>query len=238
VTEFYRDNSIVEPRLAGKETVTLKMSFDSHIQEEVLEAYALGRIAESESLGLEEHLLLCRVCQQQLERTDEFVRAFRVAARGLPVDSQPPAHGTVLKAIPVAGFFAGWWSPAPVAAAFALAAMGVVSLAPRPIVLQHMAAVRLDAVRGAGVGPVAVVAAAQGLELELDTKGLDGAAFRVELSDARGRQLWQGPRALPIAGDNVIRASIPRAVSAGQYWVRLYDPADGRLVREYGLRAQ
>ena len=210
------------------------MPLMTHLEEDVLEAYSLGRIAEDEAASLEEHLLICRTCQERLERTDDFVRAFRMAVRTSPETpkAEPPRsrYGALCSA--------AWLRPAPMAAALALAAIAVVALAPRPADLAQPAEAHLTALRGAGgeTGP-SVVPADRPLRLELDVKALPAASYRIQLADARGRQVWES--AAPAAVElGHVRASVPHAIPAGLYWVRLYDPATGALAREYGLRAE
>ena len=62
----------------------------THIQEELLERYSLGKLAEDESASLEEHLLICHSCQDRLAETDEFVRTIRAAVPKLAAKPQPP----------------------------------------------------------------------------------------------------------------------------------------------------
>jgi anti-sigma factor RsiW len=57
---------------------------NDHIDEETLELYALGRLAEEEAAPVEEHLLVCHSCQDRLASTDEFIRTVRAAASNLP----------------------------------------------------------------------------------------------------------------------------------------------------------
>jgi Putative zinc-finger len=49
----------------------------NHISSELLELYALGRLAEAHKAAVEEHLLLCGVCQRRLERIQEFISALQ-----------------------------------------------------------------------------------------------------------------------------------------------------------------
>ena len=53
---------------------------DVHISVEVLEEYGLGRMAEPDTIDLEEHLLICQVCQTRLEQIDEYLRVSKAAA--------------------------------------------------------------------------------------------------------------------------------------------------------------
>ena len=59
------------------------MSFDigPHVNSDVLEQYAMGRLAEAEIASVEEHLLACPRCQTDLEHTDDFIRSARVALK-------------------------------------------------------------------------------------------------------------------------------------------------------------
>ncbi len=210
------------------------MPLMTHLEEDVLEAYSLGRIADDEAAALEEHLLICRSCQERLDWTDDFVRAFRMAVRSVPQAPKTEAPRSRFGAL----WSGAWFRPAPMAAGLALAAMAVITLAPRPPELAQAADVRLAALRGPGglAGPV-VVPAYRTLRLELDAKALPGASYRIELADARGRQVWQSSAPAAVELGNV-RATVPRPIPAGLYWVRLYDPATGALAREYGLRAE
>ena len=211
------------------------MSLSSHIEEEVLEAYSLGRIADREAAGLEEHLLLCSACQERLEQTDDFVRAFRVAVHGLAPTTEykrPSAAGRVWN------WLAAGLSPAPMAAVVAVTAMAVVALAPRPADSQAApAAIRLQALRGNGVSLSHEYPANRRLQLELDTKALSGDAYRVEVSDSQGQRLWQSQASVPVQ-DGLIRVSVTRTMPSGLCWVRLYDPQSGQLAREFGFRTR
>jgi hypothetical protein len=51
-----------------------------HISEDDLERYATQRIPGTESGPLEEHLLICRECQDRIQSEIDFVIAMRSAA--------------------------------------------------------------------------------------------------------------------------------------------------------------
>ena len=53
---------------------------DRHPEEEELERYALGTLADAEAGAVEEHLLTCEDCRQRLAETDDYVQALRQAA--------------------------------------------------------------------------------------------------------------------------------------------------------------
>ncbi len=209
------------------------MPLTTHFSEDSIEAYALGRLPEKEAGGLEEHLLICSVCQERLERADNFVQAFRVAVHA-------PKAELMGKKPPQPAWFS-WlrasWQPLPMAAAVAVLAITIVALAPRRANVESETVVALAAMRGGSSEAIAVVPGHQRLHLDLDATALAGRTYRVELADSRGRRIWQSPT--PVAVDNGhVKAALGRSVPAGLYWVRLYDPASGQLAREYGLRAK
>jgi hypothetical protein len=51
-----------------------------HFPEDVWEAYALGMQSEEACTSLEEHLLICPACQDQLAQADEYIQVVRSAA--------------------------------------------------------------------------------------------------------------------------------------------------------------
>jgi len=193
----------------------------SHLNEEELEQYCLGSLGEERCATLEEHLMLCEACCEQLTKTEAFIASIRHAARFRAKEEKQ-----------VAGVIAGrtrinWLRnqlvPAFVIAAFLLVLAAVWSgwragvPAPLPF------AVQLTALRGAAPGQAP---AGRPLLLQLDLTGL---------SDAR-----------PLAGEVVdgwgarvaefrVGARVPlRAMPAGSYFVRIARTS-GELLREYAL---
>jgi hypothetical protein len=57
--------------------------FSYHVSEDVLETYAMGMLSDEDCAPLEEHLLLCCICQRRLEQTDEYIRIIIAAASNL-----------------------------------------------------------------------------------------------------------------------------------------------------------
>ncbi|MDZ7638361.1 MAG: hypothetical protein U5J83_08950 [Bryobacterales bacterium] len=53
--------------------------WEQHIDEDLLELYAMGRLPETQAAPLEEHLLLCEQCRESLTQLDDFVRALASA---------------------------------------------------------------------------------------------------------------------------------------------------------------
>ncbi|MGA2120054.1 MAG: hypothetical protein ABSH56_35625 [Bryobacteraceae bacterium] len=54
-------------------------SVPKHIPGDTLERLVMNRLSESELEPVEEHLLVCRSCQDRLEAKDEFVKAMKAA---------------------------------------------------------------------------------------------------------------------------------------------------------------
>jgi len=50
-----------------------------HFPDDILENYAMGKLSDQESEPVEEHLLLCSVCQERLDELDDFVQAIKIA---------------------------------------------------------------------------------------------------------------------------------------------------------------
>jgi len=64
----------------------------SHIPEDVLERYALRRLADADRVPLDEHLLFCPACQVSLKGMDEYVKVMKAALAALqttPLSTRP-----------------------------------------------------------------------------------------------------------------------------------------------------
>jgi anti-sigma factor RsiW len=57
-----------------------------HIDEDDLELYALGRLAQAQAAPVEEHLLVCETCRARLAEWDGYTRAMREAMRRAAVN--------------------------------------------------------------------------------------------------------------------------------------------------------
>lgn len=68
-----------------------------HFPDDILEKYAIGKLSDQESEPVEEHLLLCSVCQERLEELDDFVQAIRIAL----ADPAPTPPAKVTLRIPI-----------------------------------------------------------------------------------------------------------------------------------------
>jgi anti-sigma factor RsiW len=68
----------------SEEVLVVNIGLEGHIAEEILEAYALGKLSDSECAPLEEDLLLCPTCQDRLLEIDEYVRVVQAATERSP----------------------------------------------------------------------------------------------------------------------------------------------------------
>jgi hypothetical protein len=57
----------------------MNAGFDRHYPERIWEAYSMGMLSEKDSRPLEEHLLLCPLCQDLLAEADEYIRVAKAA---------------------------------------------------------------------------------------------------------------------------------------------------------------
>jgi anti-sigma factor RsiW len=51
----------------------------SHIPEDLLERYAMGRLSRQDCARLHRHLLRCSSCQVHLQQIDEYVKVMKAA---------------------------------------------------------------------------------------------------------------------------------------------------------------
>jgi hypothetical protein len=187
-----------------------------HADDELLEQYALGTLGEQETAELEEHLLACGACREQLVQTEEFIRTVRQAAEAKP------------KVIPIR------WNRKPVWAALGVAASLTIvtgvsmwrepAAAPATIFLQPLRGPESGETLPAGRAAVFVMEAPDAPPCCL-----------VEIVDL------EGERQASSAGD-IREGKLSVKVSGlkeGEYWVRVYrGGAERELLREYRVRAQ
>ena len=69
----------------------MNIGFPFHVPEDALEKCALGRLPDADCTPLDEHLLICSICQAHLEEIDEYVRVMQ-AALGAQFTTLPERH--------------------------------------------------------------------------------------------------------------------------------------------------
>lgn len=215
-----------------------------HPGEDALEEYAFHRLGESQVASLEEHLLVCELCQAELQQIDEFVLAMQQGAAELDMVAVTGAGWQ-------ARLFASLRECLPLTPGRAALAGVMVVLCAAAFIDWPRAnggppvAVKLTALRGnaqeagsaGGGGQSAAGTAPAGRPLALSIEVPDLAPqtpCRVEIVNATGRTAWSGSGAIS-EGRVAITALIH--LGPGVYWVRVYtggpDP-----VREFGLRLE
>ena len=184
-----------------------------HMDEEELEQYSLGASSPESAAAIEEHLLICQECRDQLRKSDEYVVALRSAA----------AHERLAARSGERRF--GLWLPAVAALACGLLLFAVIGYRTAPA--GPAVAVDLIAMRGAGTTGTAP--AGRSLLLHPDLTGLPASyAYRIQVVDQNGREVRQS---LMEAARGTVQFT---GLSAGTHFVRVYLPG-GDLLREYGL---
>jgi hypothetical protein len=189
-----------------------------HRTDDQLEQYALGRLAESERLELEEHLLICESCQARLDGIADFSHGMKEALEAQP----PPAEA------PRRDWFAWLRRPAiSMALAFValIAVMAVFSGGDKK--LPPVSSLQLTALRGEMPG----VSPAREIDLTLTDAPKAEGPFRVEVVNAMGLKVWNG---LADSGPRGVEVKVQQQLSQGDYFVRMYS-VTGQLLHEYGF---
>jgi hypothetical protein len=191
------------------------MSNVAHLNEDVLERYAMNRLSEAESEEVEDHIAICSDCLDSLDHVTAFVNGMRTALREAESTQAPESKPK--------SWFQRWLTPGrtsiPVWAGLAVAATAVLLFVNRPAELSPAALVTLDGTRGSstvvhGTGP---------FEFELFMPA-EGKSYHVELLDAGGARLWESE----VPGQNgKLRATVKLRMSAGQYYLHVTEPVSG-----------
>ena len=195
-----------------------------HIDENVLDRYAMGTLPAAAIPQVEEHLLICSFCQTRLVETDDFLIHFRAAAT--QVELQPAsfwqrflnAHRLI------------WGGSAVAAAALMLFLVTGEPRLNRP----QPATVLMQSLRG----PEEPAQIAKGrpsvLIFDLPIPATHP-SYEVEVVDTAGKQILKGQG---IVKEDHLVFPIQKLAPAA-YWVRIYQKQPAKeLVAEYGLQAK
>jgi len=204
----------------------MQLDRESHASEETLESYAMGLLDGPALARVEEHLLVCAHCQEQLKEADIYVAAMRTAAAGLELEDEARKDGWARVSEAFTFRRMGW--------AMAVAALLVLGVA-----------LRLSWLSAPSVQPLALVLetnrgselqrapAGRPLMLSLDATGLPVLpSYDVETVDARGAVQAQFHA---VTGQSGIKIQLAGGLSRGTYFVRVYSPTR-ELLREYGVQ--
>jgi len=204
----------------------MQLDRESHATDETLESYAMGSLNGPALAEVEEHLLVCPHCQEQLKGADSYVAAMRNAAAGLELEDEARKDWWARVSAVLRFQRIGW-----AMAVAALLIFGValrLSMRPAPS-LQPLALV-LETNRGSELQRAP---AGRPLTLSLVATGLPVLpAYEVEVVDAKGAVQAQFPAVTAQSG---IKIQLAGGLSRGNYFVRIYSPSR-ELLREYGVQ--
>jgi anti-sigma factor RsiW len=190
----------------------------SHINDDELDLYALGRLSSEALPQVEEHLLVCEACQIRLRQSDEFTALFRHAAA--QPDARPKSHWARL-----------WRRPVGLAAAAAAMLAVLVVVTRREGSPVAPAIVSMQSLRGPEA-PARVDSGRPAI-LVFDIETSSPASYEARLVDREGNELRK-PRTAAQDG----RLTVPlEALPEGSYWVRVYRAGESDPIAEYGLQA-
>jgi hypothetical protein len=192
-----------------------------HVEEEVLERYAMGGLSAELLPALEDHLLSCSACQSRLMETDEFIRSFRIAASDLGEMNAVPFWKQIFR------FYPARWAVAAVLLTMSLAFVGVL----RRGVHAPAAIVVMQSLRGPDRG--AHIPAGEPAVLIFDLAAPAAGSCRLQIVDPVGKKVQETGTSLR---EGRLAASVG-GLARGDYWVRLYRVGNNELLAEYSLRA-
>ncbi len=230
-----------------------------HPSDDALEEYLMGRVEEPARSVFEEHLFYCSQCLEAAEAASQFAALLKlgIAEFHAREQHQPASQRWFgLRPRSAARLWSGWvrpaWPPCGrwserlslATAGAALAAVLALALLTWRPQMGAPAAVVLVALRGSDAGSVAHAPAGRPLDVSIDAARLPGATYSLQIVDANGTEVWQGP--VSLERNMHLAARVPKPFRAGAYWVRLHQSSAGPpsrqrtegLVREFGLRIE
>ena len=195
-----------------------------HPDSEELERYALGRTPFGVMDGLEDHLLVCETCREQVRDAELFAETVRCAITSSESRARSGSKW---------GYYLGAFTP--LRAAFAGAAVAVLAVfigfAGHPSRPSGYSDLALSVTRSATDRPAPALAGT-GLRLSLDIAGLpEMERYGVSMVDKLGKQVYATTAS---ASGLTLPAQVDKALPPGTYWVRVND-AGGETLREYPL---
>ena len=195
----------------------------SHIEEDLLDQYAMGTLSGESVQEVEEHLLICRSCQTRLAETDEFLAVFSAAVTEQDAHPSRGWKGIVLSRT-------GLW-----AGAAALASLAVLLMVgPRHDTRPPAVTILMQSFRGADSDRSAAPGKPMVLVFDLPVHA-PPANYEIDVVDTAGNEVV-------VAGAELRSGQLAARfgkLASGSYWVRVYRTQSTReLVAEYGLRVE
>ena len=192
-----------------------------HIEEDLLDQYAMATLPEGSVAEVEEHLLGCSFCQKRLVEADEFLTVFRKAATELGArPAQQPRQFWPSRVI-------AWGSAAALAALLVFLISGQRQEAKPPPAIVFMQSLR-------GPWTEAQIVSGRPCRLVFDLPVQSTVDYEVEIVDEIGKGILT-IRAEVRNGQLIVPL---KKLGRGSYWVRVYRVRpDRQVLAEYGLRA-
>jgi hypothetical protein len=195
-----------------------------HIEENLLDQYALGTLSAESIAELEEHLLVCSICQSRLVEVDELLLLFREAA---PLENTRTTSR--------------WWNAFAFRTSLLSGTAAVLSTLLIMLITGDSHRARLspaillmESLRGPEAGPVMTSATPSLLVFDVAAPA-NPADYEIEIVDAVGNQVLK--RGAEVR-DGRLAVLVDR-LARGSYWVRVYRQQPAReLFAEYSLRAE
>jgi hypothetical protein len=199
----------MDRRLPERDQSALQILKGSHLTEDALEVYSLGRLSAEEDIAVvEEHILVCGYCQTRLEKMDGFVAAAVAGAKAVAANPEPNKSRNYLPIAIAAGAALMVFIPGLLEQNSDLASIDLVAVRNET---------RLNAPAG------------KKLYLKPDLTGLTATAYDWELSAVDGQLKSSGKLDLSSG-----RLSVS-GLEAGQYWLRLKAGGQQEILREFSL---
>ena len=195
-----------------------------HIEENLLDQYALGTLSAESIAELEEHLLICSFCQSRLVEADELLILFREAATLQDASTTP-------RWLNAFAFRTSLWSgtAAALTALLILLITGDSHRAKLPPAILLM-----QSLRGPDAGAEMSSARPFLLVFDVDVQA-NHADYEIDIVDAVGNEVLK--RAAEVR-DGRLAAPLEK-LARGSYWVRVYRKQPGKeLLAEYSLRSK
>jgi hypothetical protein len=204
-----------------------------HLDDIVLERYAMNTLSELEAEQVEDHISLCANCLNRLDEESAFLRDIRQTLSAEPAtpDARPVDEKPSLTRPAGIWGWLHWGTPAWAGAACLLAVATFFVLRPAPI--GPVASVALESTRGEsvtvhGTGP---------FDFQMFVPE-SAEAYQVILVDSGGATVWSSNVASNTGTkDGKLHAIVRKTLSPGQYFVRVSDPSS-QAIHEYGVSVE
>jgi hypothetical protein len=231
----------------AQEGLLTKRLASTCLSEREIDDFLFNRLSGVTREVIEEHLLVCHNCLDRVEEEEANKLLIRDAAGRLveselsdPKSPDGPQSGDRWKDDGPSWFdiLKTWLGRRSVSGiSYALAALLMTALLASVVLLVMRPAPPVEVALWVERGEVSSMAQAPAnapLRLTMEISSLPKLpAYRLEVVDARGKALSSVDLT---AAEAPLVLSLPSGLEAGQYWIRMRDPAQpGELLREFGL---